>query len=316
MERIVIDKTTRIATPSVVTIGCFDGVHRGHQLLISHVLREARQRGMTAIVVTFDRQPRELFDSSFQPELLTTQAEKGEALQQLGIDVMAVLPFTHETAALSARDFMQQVLQQQLNAQVLVTGYDNRFGHRKASQGQSEGFDDYVSYGQAIGMTVLRGDVAHFDKSDEAFSSSAIRRLLTVGNVAKAAQAMTRPYQLRGVVVSGEHIGRKLGFPTANLQPDEQKKLIPAPGAYAVWAEINGERFPAMMNIGMRPTFDGQRQTLEVNILDFEGDLYGQRLTIHFVERLRAEQRFDSSEALAQQLAIDAEQARQWLNTE
>ncbi|MCR4582876.1 MAG: bifunctional riboflavin kinase/FAD synthetase [Prevotella sp.] len=315
MERIVTDRTTRIATPSVVTIGCFDGVHRGHQLLISQVMREARQRGMLAIAVTFDRQPRELFDASFHPELLTTQEEKGEALQQLGIDVMAILPFTRETADLSARAFMQQVLQQQLNARVLVTGYDNRFGHRTATQGHNEGFNDYVSYGEAMGMTVLRGDVARFDESDEAVSSSAIRRLLTAGDVAKAAKAMTRLYQLQGVVVSGEHIGRKLGFPTANLQPAEQKKLIPAPGVYAVWAEINGAHYPAMMNIGMRPTFDGQRQTLEVNILDFEGDLYGQRLSIQFVDRLRAERRFDSCEALAQQLASDAEQARQRLKT-
>ena len=297
----------RLKGGCVATLGCFDGVHRGHQLLIGTMLRKAEEMGLSSVVVTFDRQPRELFDPDYRPQLLSTLEEKERLIAALGVDHLVVLPFTKELAALTAQAFMQQVLCEQLGAQALVTGYDNRFGRNRA-----EGFDDYVRYGKALGMEVLRGDEATFPGTNEAVSSSAIRQLLLEGRVERMQDSLTRPYALTGRVVAGEHIGHEIGFPTANLSVDNPYKVIPASGVYAVWARLGSgkadpseERMPAMMNIGTRPTFDGTKQTLEVHILDKVGDVYGQVLTVEFVSRLRSERRFDSPEALVKQLKAD-----------
>ena len=295
----------------VATLGCFDGVHRGHQLLIRTVLQKAAETGLQSVVVTFDRQPRELFDPDFRPQLLSTPDEKQQLMAALGVDHLVVLPFTKELAGLTAQGFMQQVLHEQMGVQVLVTGYDNRFGRNRA-----EGFDDYVRYGKALGMEVLRGDEATFPGTDEAVSSSAIRQLLLEGKVGRIQEGLTRPYSLTGQVVSGEHIGHEIGFPTANLAVNNPYKVIPAPGVYAVWAILGSRmanlperRMPAMMNIGTRPTFDGTTQTLEVHILGQVDDLYGQMLTVEFVSRLRSERRFDSPKALVEQLKADRAEA-------
>ena len=260
------------------------------------------------MVVTFDRQPRELFDSDYRPQLLSTPEEKLQLIGALGVDHLVILPFTREVASLTAQAFMQQVLQKQLGVEVLVTGYDNRFGRNRA-----EGFDDYVRYGKALGIEVLRGDEATFPGTDEAVSSSAIRQLLLEGKVERMQEGLTRPYLLTGKVVTGEHIGHEIGFPTANLAVDNPNKVIPASGVYAVWAILGTERMPAMMNIGTRPTFDGTTQTLEVHILDKVGDVYGQDLTVEFVSRLRSERRFDSREALVEQLKADRAEAMERL---
>ena len=298
----------RLEGRCVATLGCFDGVHRGHQLLISTVLRKAKEKGLPSVVVTFDRQPRELLDPKYRPQLLSTPEEKAQLIAALGVDHLVILPFTRELANLTAQAFMQQVLQEQLGVEVLVTGYDNRFGRNRA-----EGFDDYVRYGKALGMEVLRGDEATFPGTDEAVSSSAIRQLLLEGKVERMQEGLTRPYLLTGRVVAGEHIGHEIGFPTANLAVDNPNKVIPASGVYAVWAILGTERMPAMMNIGTRPTFEGTTQTLEVHILDKVGDVYGQDLTVEFVSRLRSERRFDSREALVEQLKADRAEAMEKL---
>ena len=289
-----------LSTPSAATIGCFDGVHRGHQMLVQMMVQQARQRGLKPMAVTFDRLPRQLFDPNFQPQVLSTLDEKETYLKALGVEEVVVLPFTHQLAALSAEAFMREILSDQLSVELLVTGYDHRFGHDR-----SEGFDDYVRYGQQLGMDVVRGDVAMMDEQ-MAVSSTVIRQLLAEeGRVDRMPEVMARRYMLSGRVVSGEHIGHELGFPTANLEPDCKEKLIPASGAYAVWAIVDGHRMPAMMNIGTRPTFEGKQQTLEVHILSAVGNLYGQKMTVEFVSRLRAEQRFDTREALIAQLKHD-----------
>ena len=301
----ILSKFAVMKTSFVATIGCFDGVHRGHQHLIRKVLQEASRRNEGSAVFTFDRQPRELFDPSFRPQLLTTLSEKERILKDMGVSEVIVLPFTEQLAGLSAEAFMRQVLKGRWNTDVLVTGYDHRFGHNR-----EEGFEDYVRYGRAIGVEVLRGDAACFDDNGQAISSSAIRQLLAEGRVELMKDCLTRYYALGGRVVAGEHIGRELGFPTANLDPDEERKLIPASGVYAVWATVEGVRMPAMMNIGRRPTFDGRGQTLEVNILrEGVGNVYGRRLTVEFVARLRSERRFESREALVQQLGADRRMA-------
>lgn len=290
---------------SVATIGVFDGVHRGHQRLIRMVVEQARVSGLSSMVITFDRQPRQLLDASFHPQVLTTLEEKEAAISQMGIDYLVVLPFTKSIAGLTAFDFMQQILCEKLHAGILITGYDNRFGHNRA-----EGFDDYVRYGEQMGMQVMRGDAEMMDDGSQAVSSSVIRQLLEEGKVELMPQYLTRPYELTGKVMHGEHIGHQLGFPTANLEPLCADKLIPAPGVYAVWATVdkNSEKKAAMMNIGTRPTFEGRHQTLEVNILDFYGDLYGETVSISFIRRLREERRFDTPEALIAQLQKDKKQ--------
>ena len=308
MKTIFLNKRLEKAPGSVATIGVFDGVHLGHQLVIGKVLEQARQRGLVSTVITFDRSPREVLDPSFRPQLLTTLEEKSDIIASLGVDQLVVLPFTREMASLSAWDFMQQVLSDQLHVKVLFTGYDNRFGHDR-----TEGFDDYVHYGVKLGMQVLRGDVELMDGElmdggSLAVSSSEIRRLLAdEGRVELMPRYLTRRYVLKGRVMPGEHIGHKIGYPTANLEPDGTGKLIPAAGVYAVWAMLEGEQSPraAMMNI--------HHQTLEVNILGFDGDLYGQMVQVTFVERLRDELKFDSPEALAAQLEQDRDRVNEIL---
>ena len=307
VKTVILEKTTRFDGDFVATIGCFDGVHLGHQLLLRTMLREAKSRGLASMVITFDRQPCEIFDPDFHPQLLSTPQEKEQLLRQMGIDTLVVLPFTRELASLSAREFMQQVLHKQLNVSVLVAGYDNRFGRDRR-----EGFEDYVHYGRELGIDVIRGEMERLPDDERAVSSSVIRQLLEEGRVEQMPDCLTRLYTLTGKIVAGEHIGHELGFPTANLDVDYPHKLIPAPGVYAVWAQTTpnpsysgGERMPAMMNIGTRPTFDGTRQTLEVHILQHIGDIYGQMLTVTFVARLRSEQRFDTREELVAQLEED-----------
>jgi riboflavin kinase/FMN adenylyltransferase len=296
----ILSPEIHLSIPSAATIGCFDGVHRGHQMLVRMMVCQAKQRGLKPIAVTFDRLPRQLFDPSFHPQLLSTLDEKTACLKELGVEEVIVLPFTHQLATLSAEAFMREILRDRLSVELLVTGYDNRFGHDR-----SEGFDDYVCYGQELGIDVVRGDVAMMD-GQTAVSSTLIRQLLVEeGHVDMMPDALTRRYTLTGRVVSGEHIGHELGFPTANLEPDSPEKLIPASGAYAVWAMVDGHRMPAMMNIGTRPTFAGKQQTLEVHILNAVGNLYGQLVTVEFVSRLRAEQRFSTREALIAQLEQD-----------
>ena len=295
---------------SVATIGVFDGVHLGHQHLIRKMATIARELRRCSMVITFDRQPRQLFDPAFHPQILTTLEEKAAVLEQLGIDYLVVIPFTRELAGLTAEEFMRRI-NEQLHVKSLVIGFDHRFGKNRA-----EGFGDYVRYGRQMGMTVFRGDAEMMDDGSQAVSSSVIRQLLAEeGRVDLMPQYLTRYYTLTGHIVSGEQIGHQLGFPTANLSPDCAEKLIPATGAYAVWACLKGDsqQRAAMMNIGTRPTFDGSRQTLEVNILHFDGDLYGSEVTVAFVKRLRAEQRFESPQALAEQLRRDHDRVEQLL---
>jgi len=289
----------------VASIGFFDGVHRGHLCLIEQLCQEAQRRDMSSLLVTFDRHPRTIVSPDHVPTLLTTLEEKEYLLRQTGVDEITILPFTKELSLLSARDFMEQVLLRELDVRALVLGYDHAFGHGGGA------FADYVRWGQELGIDVVR---AH-ELESLMVSSSKCRKRLEQGDVEAAGEMLGRAYTLGGTVVRGFHIGRELGFPTANLKPDEEK-LIPAHGAYAVWAVLsNGERRGAMLNIGNRPTIgNGEAVSIEVNIFDYDGDLYGQRLTLEFVSRLREEQRFATREELSAQLAADETSARKILN--
>lgn len=298
------------AVSQVATIGFFDGVHRGHCSLLSQVVRQAAQRNSQSTVVTFDIHPRQLVNPDFQPLLLTTLDEKLQLLSRQGIDRVAVLHFDEQMASLSARDFMSVVLSRQLNVDTLVLGYDSRFGH-----GRTAGFADYEAYGRSMGIDVLRATPLLSDDGTPV-SSSLVRNLLLSGNIAQANDALGRRYSLTGNVVEGFHEGRRLGFPTANLALADRQRLVPGRGVYAVWAELTGysEPMPAMMNIGTRPTYNGSSQTLEVHIIGYEGDLYGQDVTVTFAERIRSEQPFDSPSALASQLQVDRKACIRILN--
>lgn len=279
-------------TGYVATIGMFDGVHRGHQFVLRQVIQTARERGLQSMAVTFDHTLRK------EPQL-TTLDEKLSLLRQLGVDHTEVLPFTDELKQMTAREFMQHVLKERLHVEVLLIGYDNRFG-----RGRSEGFDDYVRYGRELGLDVMQLP------AQGTVCSSLIRDLLKEGQVAEAAGLLGHPYRIEGRVEHGEHIGTRLGYPTANLVPVDGGQLIPASGVYAVQVSLDRQSVShaGMMNIGHRPTFDGQRITLEVHVLYLDEDLYGRELVVQFVRRLRDEQRFDSEEALVRQLQQDAQQ--------
>jgi riboflavin kinase/FMN adenylyltransferase len=280
----------------------FDGVHRGHRFVLRHVCDYARAHGLSTTVITFDRHPREVVHTDWQSQLLTTFEERMGLLEETGIDRCVILPFTKEMAALSAREFMSLMVNR-LGVKVLMTGYDNRFGHNR-----NDTFEDYVRYGEEIGIKVKGLPPTPSEERGGIVSSSKVRRLLEEGKVHETAEALTYPYRITGKVVSGEHIGTTLGFPTANLQPIDSRKLIPAPGVYAVRCvmdEGRGKILRGMMNIGTRPTFGGHAQTMEVYILGYEGDLYGQTITVEFLERLRDERRFDSKEELKVQLEED-----------
>ena len=276
--------------PQVATIGFFDGVHRGHRYLIDQMITVAKEAGMESTVITFDRHPRQVLHSDYQPQMLSTFEEKKALLETTPADHIEVLTFDEQLAALSAHDFMEQVLRNRLNVCKLVIGYDNRFGHNR-----SEGFEDYVRYGKELGIEVIQAmPLSEPDK--EAISSSYIRACLLVGNVWGANEALGYAYSLTGRVTDGFHEGRKIGFPTANLNTDETGKLVPASGVYAVHVQLENEQHlrPAMMNIGTRPTYDGHMQTLEVHIFDFDSDIYGQQLRVVFDRRIRNEMKFSS----------------------
>ena len=286
--------------PCVATIGFFDGVHLGHRYLIDRLVKTAREEGRKAVVITFGEHPRKVLQSDYQPELLCTLDSKLLLLSKTGIDATVVLHFDRRLADMSALEFMQQVLHRQLNVCKLFIGYDHRFGHNR-----QETFDDYVRYGAQMGMEVVQAQALDVDGIH--ISSSAIRSLLKEGEVQLANRCLDYPYTIIGKVVSGYHEGRKLGFPTANLDISHFGQLVPAPGVYAVKVRLEKQvamRW-GMMNIGMRPTFGGKVRTLEAHIFNFEGDIYDQLLLVSFVKRIRAERKFDSTDELAEQLRED-----------
>lgn len=296
----------------VASIGFFDGVHAGHRFLIEQVKQLSAERGMQSMLITFYEHPRTVLHSDYIPQLLTSPNEKLALLQETGIDRVEVLHFTTELSQLTAKEYMQQVLHHQFGVNVLVMGYDHRFGHDGGTPEQ------YQQWGREVGIEVVRAIEKKDNQTEtniQSISSSAIRRLLTEGNVEAATALLGHPYTLLGKVVKGHHVGHELGFPTANLEPHVHK-LVPARGVYAVWVELeNGQRLRGMLNIGERPTIDASTNTtIEVNILDFDGDLYDHNVTLHFISRLREERRFDSREELVRQIKDDETIARRLLN--
>lgn len=302
---------------AVATIGFFDGVHLGHRFLVGQVLEEARRRGLGSTLVTFADHPARVLHPERPLRLLTSAEEKAEMLGELGADHLVLLPFTKELAALSAHDFMRRVLMEQLGVRVLVVGYDHRFGHNRA-----EDFNDYVRYGREMGMEVVRArelnpervlaDLPQAGFPVSSISSSTIRRALGEGNVGLANACLGYRYFVRGRVVDGFRNGHRIGFPTANIEPDSPQKLLPRNGVYAVDVRLeDGTEGRGMLNIGTRPTFhNGGAESVEVHIFDFEEDIYNERIEVRFRRFVRQEREFDSPEALRAQLERDEAECR------
>ena len=289
---------------AVVTTGFFDGVHLGHRHVLETVVSSARERGEEAIVVTFWPHPRTVLQQDARDfRLLTSVEEKKALLKELGIDRVEVIPFTKEFARLRADEYLR-FLRKSFGATMVVMGYDNRIG---SDQLTADACAQLPEFAHRIDFSVLScaplPDYAH----GEAVSSTQIRKAIEEGDVERANKMLGYDYPLHGVVVSGNKLGRTIGFPTANMQLYEPLKLLPKDGVYAVEVEIQGQdrNYKGMCNIGVRPTVDGKARTIETHILDFDEDIYGLPIRIKFKKRIRDEIKFESLDALRQQLALD-----------
>lgn len=291
----------------VVTSGTFDGVHLGHQKILKRIREIARNIQGETVLITFWPHPRlVLYPDEHNLRLLSTFEEKTKLLRYFGIDHLITIPFTKEFSQLSSREFIEKVLVEKIHTKKLVIGYDHRFGKNR------EGSFDYLQeHHREFGFDLE--EISRQDVDEIGVSSTKIRTALETGNVKMAISALGRPYELNGIVIKGQQIGRSIGFPTANIHIPNDYKLIPKDGVYAVEAVVNGSLFKAMLNIGNRPTVGGTKKTVEAHLFDFIGDLYDKQITIYLKEFLREERKFDNLEELKNQLAMDQKLAKSLL---
>jgi riboflavin kinase/FMN adenylyltransferase len=287
---------------SVVTIGVFDGVHRGHQEVIGSAVKQAGDHGLQSVVLTFDPHPAEVVRPGSHPAVLTEPGRQAELIEALGVDALCVVPFTPDFSRLPPEAFVHDVLVEHLHAARVVVGENFRFGHRAA--GDVALLD---RLGHRFGFTVTVPRLVSTE--DTVFSSTYIRACVAAGDVPAAAAALGRPHRLEGVVVRGDGRGRELGFPTANLLHGRYA-AVPADGIYAAWCEHRGDRHMAAVSIGTNPTFSGRERRVEAYLLDFDGDLYGERIALDFVTHLREQRAYDTIEPLVAQINEDVAQAR------
>ena len=292
-----IDDITKDFRASYVTIGNFDGVHLSHRHICSKLAGEARDAGAKSLVITFDPHPKMILHPDIRPFfLITTLDEKLNLLKECGIDATIIIPFSPDYAKTTAREFVYETLERKLAIKKIIIGHDYTFGQNK------KGNDTYlISAGQELGFDVEVIDA--FKEGEEIVSSTLIRNLILQGKVAAAGKLLGRWYNVAGTVVTGFGRGIKLGFPTANIDPE--KELLPPAGIYAAFVEVEQKRYMAALNIGEKPTFADYTFTFEAHLLNFEGDLRGKRLNTEFVEKLRDIIKFDSPEMLKKQIAAD-----------
>lgn len=298
--RIIYQSEKDIFPPCVATVGFFDGLHVGHRFLIEELKAIATSQNKKSVVVTFSDHPRKVLHSDFQPQLITTLSEKLVQLETTGIDTCIVLDFTIEMAKLSAYEFLKTILFKQFNVQTLLVGHDHRFGHNR-----TDGINEYQQYGNQLGLEVIEAKY-YSTETDHHISSSTIRTALRSGNIELANRLLTYEYSFMGKVVNGFKVGHKIGFPTANIEPEDPEKLIPSIGVYAVRVRWNNQYYKGMMNIGNRPTMDnGENISIEVHIIDFDTDIYNETIEIDFIRKIRDEKKFNSVEELVEQLQKD-----------
>ncbi|MBE7173136.1 MAG: bifunctional riboflavin kinase/FAD synthetase [Williamsia sp.] len=292
---------------AVVTIGTYDGVHLGHRQIIHQLTREAKSVDGETVIITFDPHPRTIINPSASIHLITTLQEKTELLEQLGVDNLVVVPFEEKFANFSASGYVEDFLLHHFHPHTLIIGYDHRFG--KGRKGDFRLLEEYAQK-QQFRLIEIPQHVLH----KAGISSTRIREELLNGNLEKANELLGYTYFFEGTVVKGNQLGRTIGYPTANIAVNDPQKIVPGKGVYAVLFQINdpsyaGKDFAGMMNIGVRPTVDGTREVIEVNVFGFDDDIYGKNVRVWVRQRLRAEKKFGSLDELKEQLAKDKEQA-------
>lgn len=302
----IIHNNNELKTPlnnSVITMGSFDGVHLGHRKILERVVQTAREINGASVLVTFDKHPRKVLNNTTGDlKLLTTPEERRVIFESIGIEHLVCLSFDAKLAATEPSDFIREFFVKKLKAACIITGYGHRFG-----KGGKGNHDLLVSESQKYGYVTEM--IPMQDIQQNMISSTLIRQHLEAGEVSMANRYLGYSFSLTGKVVHGSNTGKKIGFPTANIHPSHPEKLIPADGVYAVYVSVNKEKYPGMMNIGVRPTFNASEKTIEVHIINFHEEIYDDTITVTFEHRLRDEKKFESVEALIEQLTIDKHNA-------
>ena len=283
---------------TIVTLGTFDGVHLGHAAILDKICNIAKQENLESVLLTFFPHPRFVVNNDSEIKLLNTMSDKAILLEQKGIQNFIIHPFDKLFSELSPREFVAQILVKQLNIQKIIIGYDHKFGKNRAAD-----FNDLIAFGREFDFEVEEIPAKQVD--EVSVSSTKIRNSLLEGKISLANAYLGYSYMLSGNVVKGNKLGRTIGFPTANIQISENYKLIPKNGAYIVTAIVNNKTVFGMLNIGIKPTLGENLMSIEVHLLDFSEDIYGQKMQVNVVERLRGEHKFESLEALKSQLEID-----------
>lgn len=305
MAEIVFLKDVNRDLNTVLTVGTFDGVHAGHKVLINKVIELAGKKKARSVIVTFDPHPRDIINPGKAGiKLLSSLDERSEMLADLRVDEMVVIPFDRDFSLLTSEEFVRNIIWDKIGVSAFVIGYDHQFGRNREGTietvqqlGRELGFQTYVVSKQEVGAKTV--------------SSTAIRKAIhNEGDMELAASLLDKHYILNGTVVHGDKRGKKIGYPTANIKPRNDQKVIPKKGVYAVWVRFEGSFYKGMMNIGERPTFNAQGTVLEVHILDFEKEIYGKDMQLQFVKRIRDEKQFEGVEDLKFQLEKDEKEVR------
>ncbi|MCF7567348.1 bifunctional riboflavin kinase/FAD synthetase [Sabulilitoribacter arenilitoris] len=292
--------------PTVVTIGTFDGVHIGHQKIVKRLINAGKLEGLKSVILTFFPHPRMVLQKESSIKLINTINERYAILDALGLDYLLIKKFTKEFSRLSAEDFVKQILVDRLNVKKVIIGYDHRFGRNRNAN-----IEDLKRFGNEYNFEVE--EISAQDINDVAVSSTKIRNALNEGDIAKANMYLGYNFMITGIVTKGKGLGRQLSFPTANIKVEEDYKLIPKYGSYIVSSIINNKKVYGMLNIGINPTVDGNTESIEVHFFNFNKDIYNKTIQIDLHERIRDEQKFDSIEALKNQLAKDQETAQAYI---
>ena len=295
-------KSFNATKPTIVTIGTFDGVHLGHQKIVAQITKNAHALNCDSLVLTFFPHPRMVLQESTEMKQLNTLNEKIALLDNLGIDNLVVHPFDKEFSRLTAEEFVKKVLVDVFKIKKIIIGHDHRFGRNRTAT-----IDDLINFGETYGFEVEQ--ISAEEINEVSISSTKIRNALLEGNIELATNYLGYDYSLTGIIFKGKQLGRTIGYPTANITIEEYYKLIPKNGVYIAKSVLNGKTVFGMMNIGTRPTVDGTKQTIEINFFDFKQDLYGQKITISLLNRMRSEQKFESIDALKNQLGKDKKTA-------
>ncbi len=288
--------------PIAITIGTFDGVHIGHAKILNRLIHNAKENGLKSTLLTFFPHPRMVLQKDSDIQLLNTLDEKIKILKAMGLDCLIIHPFTQEFSRLSATEFVRDILVNRLNTKKIIIGYDHRFGRNRNAD-----ITDLRAFGGALDFEVEEISAQEID--EVSVSSTKIRGALDEGDIKTANSYLGYHYMLTGVVTKGKGLGKQLTFPTANLFVEESYKLIPKNGVYVVKTELDATEVFGMMNIGFNPTVSGTEKTIEIHFFDLDKDLYGQKLQIDILERLRDEHKFDSLESLKKQLTSDKKNA-------